>query len=195
MRERIEAYHELKYTALNCGIETDDIPFLVNYILADFEWKKQLRSSLVEKKSRVWAISIIAQLSKINPKALEVLESNISHFVWKKEIEARSQFDDFLNTLKTDDASKELLKNFIEDSNCKLLIIPLMPRFKEVACVSIDHYISASQYWLIERTHRVIKLFKENPKVFYASQWNFTVKEDTNITRYQIEQEPSETLH
>ena len=49
MRERITAYQELKYTALNCGIESDDIPFLVNYILANFEWKKELRSTLTEK--------------------------------------------------------------------------------------------------------------------------------------------------
>ena len=194
MRERIEAYEELKYTALNCGIETDDIPFLVKYILADFEWKRELRSTLIEKKSRIWSVSIISQLSKINPKALEVLETNIFKIVWQKEEQARVEYDAFLLNLDTSAVSKGLLQKFIDDTSTKLLIIPLSPKFEQLSCVSIDHQWVASEYWIIERIAKVTKMFRENSTIFHATRWSFSIKEDTLLTRGQIEQEPVSTI-
>jgi len=194
MRERIEAYQELKYTALNCWIEADDIPFLIDYIIADFEGKKKLRSTLVKKKSRAYAVSVISQLSKTNPKALEVLENSISHIVYRRESEAREEYESFLKGLDTDDNSRKLLAEFVKDPRRKLLIIPRIPKFEELSCVAIDHVDIADEYWIIERISRVMQLFKEHPKVFHTTRWNFTVKEDTPFIRSQIEQEPIEAI-
>ncbi len=195
MRKRIEAYHELKYTALNCWIETDDIPFLVNYILADLVKKRELRKKLWEKKSRLWAILVISHLSKINSKTIEVLEKSISSLVRKRIQESKNKYDMFLQSLDTDDESKELLKDFLENTSSKLLIIPLIPKFEELSCVAIDHSRIASKYWIMERVVRIIKLFKENPRVFYTTQWSFTIKEDSPYIRKQIEQIPRSKIH
>ncbi len=194
MRERIEAYEELKYTALNCCIEADDIPILIDYIIADFEWKKELRPSLVKKKSRVYSVSVISQLSKTNPKALEVLEKTISHIVFRRQTEAVEAYKWFLRELDTDDTSRELLLQFAKDPRTKLLIIPRIPQFEELSCIAIDDVDIANEYWIIERVSKIMKLFKEHTKVFHATKWFFTIKEDTVLIRSQIEQEPSNVI-
>lgn len=194
MRERIEAYQELKYTALNCGIETTDIAIIVEYILANLEEKRALRATLVEKKSRVSAVSVIHQLSQTNPKALKILETQIHEFVSKKEMEAQAKYDIFLKTLNTDTESQELLRRFIHDTSTKLLIIPFIPKFEELSCVALVHQDVAREYSIIERIAKVMKMFRENAKVFYATHGRFTIKADTPLIRSQIEQEGISTI-
>lgn len=50
MKERIYVYPELKYTAINCGIETTDIAIIIEYILANLEEKRSLRPTLIKSQ-------------------------------------------------------------------------------------------------------------------------------------------------
>lgn len=195
MRERIEAYEELKYTAINCGIDTEDIPFLIDYISANFEEKSRLRNQILQKNSRKWAILVMLQLSRMNSKALEVLENNVARFVGKKEEEMREAYYSFIHSLNTDTISKKLLFDFLEHTDKKLLLIPLYPKIESLSCIALDHSESVTKCWFSERVSRIIWLFMEHPQVYAATQWKFILKEDTPLIRSQVEQDVSRTTH
>ena len=196
MRERITAYEELKYTALNCGLSPEDIELILKYIDSkDFEEKAVVRQALMQKQGMRGAAPIVAYIAQTNHRAKEVLARNIRNMLIQREQIARDEYRDFINRMNTDRESKELLERFLEDPLLKFLIIPQRPLFEGVNCVSVDHDWSVKNYGIIERAERIIKAFQEHPYMFYATRGKFSLKEDTPYMRQQIEQTVSYTIH
>lgn len=140
MRERITAYEELKYTALNCGLSPEDIELILKYIDSkDFEEKAVVRQALMQKQGMRGAAPIVAYIAQTNHRAKEVLARNIRNMLIQREQIARDEYRDFINRMNTDRESKELLERFLEDPLLKFLIIPQRPLFEGVNCVSVDH--------------------------------------------------------
>lgn len=196
MRERITAYQELKYTALNCGLSSEDVELILKYIDSkDFEEKAVVRQALMQKQGRRWAAPIVAYIAQTNHRAKEILARNIRNMLVQREQISRNRYQDFVNRMNTNHESKELLQRFLEESTLKLLIIPQIPPFESVSCVSLDHDQSVEKYGVIERGEKIMKAFREHPYIFYSTQAKFTVKEDIPYTRQQIEQSVSHTIH
>ena len=196
MRERIEAYQELKHTAINCGIETTDIAIIIEYILANLEEKRALRPTLVEKKSRIQATAVISRLSRTNFKALEVLKNNISTLIAKKERIAIKRYNTFLDSLDMSDESRVLLGQFIDAPNKKIILIPstpLVPKLWKFYCISIDNS-RGFELPIVKKISAIIKFFKTDIKVSRAIKQHITILEDTHLIRRQMEQEAVSTI-
>lgn len=190
-----DIYEELKYTAVNCWIETEDIPCLVKYILSSLEWRKELRNQIITKKSRIWAATAFLQLARINPRIKEILEQDIGEFMNIKTQQAKETYTTFVQSLDTDRESKRLLFDFLENLDSKLLIIPLYPTQEKLSCIALEHNSITRGCWVIERSIKTIQAFETNPQLLMISQWTITIKQDTAYIRAQIEKDPGNTNH
>ncbi len=195
MWERIDAYKELKYTAKNCGIESNHIPFLIKYVQSSLEQRRILRNQAIQNKSITWAIPIVLTLSRINDKTLEILENHISRVIERDEYSYIDSYYRFIDHFDNDEDSKIRLIEFMEDVRKKFLLIPLEPKYKEMECIALNHRELWNKFGIKKRIDATIHFLTYHPNVYLATRWRFIIREDTPFLRSQIEQIPHTTQH